>query len=102
MVDSPTVSEMIHMVSCDEFILPMATVDNIVVGKKGTVFVGDLVISTGNSIRFSHNLMTNLSAVYRRRTLNVKVTVDSDCYDDAAGRIDMVKVKEKYKKGGIS
>jgi len=96
LVEDPIVPETITMVSSEMFIPPMASLDDVGIGKKGTLFTSEFFITTSNSIIVNCNLMNNMDAIYRRRNLVVKVTVDPHVYVNS--NVDILKVVELYGK----
>ncbi len=65
--------EMIHLVSGAAYIVPMATLDDPSVGKKGTVFDSDTIISLSNCPEYSVPEMTHQEALYNRQHFIIHV-----------------------------
>ena len=69
------VQEFMTMVSCAEMVLPMASLDDISVGKKGTKFSSKIVISCSNQFYPTFEGQRTPSALWRRRHVLVRTKV---------------------------
>jgi hypothetical protein len=95
-IDDPIVPETINMVSCEEFIPQFASLDNEMIGRKGTAFTSAFFISSSNSVKINYNGLNSSSAVYRRRSVVAKVICKPEFYDEKNSRVMMDKVNKKY------
>nr|DAZ87810.1 TPA_asm: hypothetical protein [Candiseco virus 1] len=90
-IDSGEIPEFMHIVSNAQYVLPMASLDDCKVGKKGTLFTSPVVICCANVFEPRTNEIIDREALMRRRHVVVKVTVKKE-FLDRHGLLDYDKI----------
>lgn len=75
--DGSDVQNLLTMLSANTFVCPMATLDNPVIGKKGTTFTSHTVIACTNCPTFQHLSSTYANVDALERRFNVTAVVES-------------------------